>query len=140
MGAGASMLGIQRQLLPIALVLLAIGSGASAVRAEPQRGGSSAQATASATTQAGLARHLRLIGAVFYGAWWCPHCNHQKDLFGSAAMELLPYVECDKDDAGRKRCQEAQVRAYPTWDLKGERRMGVLSLEELALWSGYSNR
>jgi hypothetical protein len=61
-------------------------------------------------------------------------------MFGVAALELLPYVECDKDDAGRRRCEEAQVRAYPTWDLKGERRTGVLSLEELARWSGYNSR
>ena len=46
-------------------------------------------------------------------------------------------MECDKDDAGRKQCEKAQVRGYPTWDLKGERRLGVLSLEELEIWSGY---
>jgi glutaredoxin len=84
-----------------------------------------------------LARHLKQKGAVVYGAWWCPHCTQQKELFGLEAIELLPYVECDKDDAGRKQCQEAQVRGYPTWDLNGERRLGVLSLEELEIWSGY---
>jgi hypothetical protein len=47
-------------------------------------------------------------------------------------------VECDKDDAGRQRCQDAQVRGYPTWELNGERRLGVLSLEELEIWSGYN--
>jgi len=89
--------------------------------------------------QKALARHLKEQAAVVYGAWWCPHCNHQKELFGVEAIELLPYVECDKDDAGRKQCQKAQVKGYPTWDLNGERRLGVLSLEELEIWSGYSS-
>jgi thiol-disulfide isomerase/thioredoxin len=87
--------------------------------------------------QLALVEHLRRKGAVFYGAWWCPHCFTQKNLFGTEAGRLLPYVECDKDDAGRKRCLSAKVRAYPSWDLGGERREGVQSLEELKRWSGY---
>jgi hypothetical protein len=31
----------------------------------------------------------------------------------------------------------AKIRAYPTWDLNGERREGVLSLEELERWSQF---
>jgi hypothetical protein len=73
---------------------------------------------------------------LFYGAWWCGHCNHQKGLFGAEAASKLPYVECDKDDAGRRRCQTAKIRAFPTWDYKGERREGVLELEELRIWVG----
>jgi len=88
--------------------------------------------------QLALVEHLRLKGALFYGAWWCPHCFHQKNLFGTEAGQRLPYVECDKDDQGRQRCAAAGIRAFPTWDLKGERREGVLSLEELKLWSGFS--
>ena len=130
--------GIRRTLLLVALALLAMGSSVGTALAEPTS--AATQAAASTSRQSDLARHLRLVGAVFYGAWWCPHCTHQKEMFGSAALELLPYVECDKDDAGRQRCEEAQVRAYPTWVLKGERRLGVLSLDELALWSGYTNR
>lgn len=130
--------GIRRTLLLVALALLAMGSSVGTALAEPTS--AAPGAAASTSRQSDLARHLRLVGAVFYGAWWCPHCTHQKEMFGSAALELLPYVECDKDDAGRQRCEEAQVRAYPTWVLKGERRLGVLSLDELALWSGYTNR
>ena len=55
------------------------------------------------------------------------------------AGQRLPYVECDKDDAGRQRCAAASIRAFPTWDLNGERREGVQSLEELKLWSGFSS-
>ena len=73
---------------------------------------------------------------LFYGAWWCGHCNHQKTLFGAEAASKLPYVECDKDDPGRLRCQTAKIRAFPTWDYRGERREGVLELEELRIWVG----
>ncbi|NEQ97686.1 MAG: hypothetical protein F6K30_13370 [Cyanothece sp. SIO2G6] len=44
----------------------------------------------------GLAQHLTRIGARMYGAYWCPHCQTQKDLFGSGVSEL-DYVECDAD-------------------------------------------
>jgi glutaredoxin len=117
---------------------LVLGSGAPAA----DSGGNSTSNAAiqpSTNRQKALARHLKQKGAVVYGAWWCPHCNHQKELFGLEAIEHLPYVECDKDDAGRKQCQKAQVKGYPTWDLNGERRLGVLSLEELEIWSGYSS-
>ena len=105
--------------------------------AESSSPASNAAIQASSSRQKALARHLKQKGAVVYGAWWCPHCNHQKELFGLEALELLPYVECDKDAAGRKQCEQAQVKGYPTWDLNGERRLGVLSLEELEIWSGY---
>ena len=75
---------------------------------------------------------------MFYGAWWCPHCTHQKDLFGPDAAERLPYVECDRDDSGRQRCAAAAIRVFPTWDLNGERREGLLTIEELRIWSGYA--
>jgi len=130
------------RLLPGALGFIAAGSIAagSATPAAESSGNSTASSTIqpSNNRQKGLAQHLKLKGAVVYGAWWCPHCNHQKELFGVEAIELLPYVECDKDDAGRQRCQDAQVRGYPTWELNGERRLGVLSLEELEIWSGYN--
>ena len=130
--------------LPIVLSLVAAGwiTALPAAQAAESSSAGAAASTIEASTnrQKELAKHLKLKGAVLYGAWWCPHCTHQKELFGIEAIELLPYVECDKDDAGRVRCQQAQVRAYPTWDLKGERRVGVLSLEELTIWSGYSPR
>ncbi|WP_411871096.1 hypothetical protein [Vulcanococcus limneticus] len=87
--------------------------------------------------QLALVEHLRSKGAIFYGAWWCPHCFTQKNLFGTEAGRKLPYVECAKDDAGRQRCEAAGIRAFPSWDLNGQRREGVLSLEELKVWSGF---
>ncbi len=36
---------------------------------------------------------LKDKGATFYGAFWCPHCQAQKKLFGRSVAKL-PYVEC----------------------------------------------
>jgi hypothetical protein len=88
--------------------------------------------------QKALSEHLRAKGAIFYGAWWCPACFQQKNLFGKEGGNTLPYVECDKTDTGRARCMAAKIRAFPTWELAGkERREGVQTIEELKLWSGY---
>src|SRR3989344_8083454 len=40
-----------------------------------------------------FARCLKDRGAIFYGAFWCPHCQNQKTMFGRSSR-LLPYVEC----------------------------------------------
>jgi uncharacterized membrane protein len=88
--------------------------------------------------QQALAQHLANSGATFYGAFWCPHCQEQKALFGGAAGSL-PYVECDPKgvNAQTARCEGANVRVFPTWVIGAERREGVLSLEELARVSGF---
>jgi hypothetical protein len=101
----------------------------------PQGGGENF--ASSNPSQRGLAEHLRRQGYVFYGAWWCPACNQQKNLFGQPAAQRLPYLECEKGAAGQQRCSQAGIRAYPTWIKGGERREGVLTLEELKRWSGY---
>lgn len=108
---------------------------ATAVAAAPTKG---LEAVSPSTPyQIALAEHLRLKGAIFYGAWWCPHCFHQKNLFGTEGARILPYIECDKEDQGRQKCVAAKVRAYPTWVLGGERREGMLTLAELSAWSGF---
>jgi len=86
-----------------------------------------------------LAVHLRESGARFYGASWCPHCNTQKEMFEGAAREL-PYVECSPEGRGGGQapvCAEAGIRSYPTWIIDGERRRGVLSPQQLALYSDF---
>jgi hypothetical protein len=91
--------------------------------------------------QLGVSQHLKQIGAIFYGAWWCPACLRQKALFGREASAQLPYLECDKEASDRDRCVAAEVKAFPTWVLKGkERLIGVQSLEELKTWSGYKTQ
>jgi hypothetical protein len=73
-------------------------------------------------------------GATFYGAFWCPHCQNQKALFGSSA-KLLPYVECSTPD-GRGQlqvCIDAGVANYPTWKFgTSTTELGEVSLERLS--------
>jgi hypothetical protein len=52
----------------------------------------------------------------------------------------LPYVECDPKGINPRPdlCQQINVKAYPTWVVHGERREGVLSLDQLAEMSRFS--
>ncbi len=73
--------------------------------------------------------------ATFYGAFWCPHCNDQKKLFGSKSVKNLDYVECSTPDGkGQTQvCIDAEITGYPTWEFAdGERVDGVMTLESLA--------
>ena len=87
-----------------------------------------------------LTQHLLTIGARFYGAWTSPACFKQMNLFGKQAGGELPYVKCLKPKQLQEQaeaCNEAEIRAYPTWVLPdGRRKVGVQSLEALSLWSG----
>ena len=87
----------------------------------------------------GLANHLRDSGAHFYGAFWCPHCQEQKDLFGASARQL-PYVECTPNgrNGGRSAaCVANNIADYPTWIIDGRRYTGVMTASELARLSGF---
>ncbi len=59
---------------------------------------------------------LKDKGAVFYGAFWCPHCQSEKKLFG-ASEKLLPYVECSTPDGNGQTqiCKDKNIQGYPTW-------------------------
>mgnify|MGYP003393073661 FL=1 len=73
-------------------------------------------------------------GATFFGAFWCPHCQNQKAMFGSSA-KLLPYKECSTPDGKGQLpvCTDAGVTGYPTWEFAdGSREGGEVSLERLA--------
>ena len=54
-----------------------------------------------------------------YGAYWCPHCARQRELFGREAWSYILYQECgDKGYQGDvKLCKSQQdiVTGYPTW-------------------------
>lgn len=79
-------------------------------------------------------------GATFYGAFWCPHCQDQKAIFGKSER-LLPYVECSTPDRRGQLpvCQEAGITGYPTWEFAdGSRISSVLSLEQLSRETGCS--
>ncbi|MBI5139737.1 hypothetical protein HZA26_03970 [Candidatus Nomurabacteria bacterium] len=77
---------------------------------------------------------LKEKGAVFYGAFWCPHCQAQKKMFGSSAKDL-PYVECSTLDAKgtTQVCKDKNITGYPTWEFAdGSRLGGEVSLTDLA--------
>ena len=81
----------------------------------------------------GFAQCLSDSGAKFYGAFWCSHCNDQKEMFGKSA-KLLPYVECsNKDGSQNEVCVSAKIEGYPTWVFAdGFKQSGLMSFEELA--------
>ena len=83
----------------------------------------------------GLAVRLADSGALFYGAYWCPHCQEQKAMFG-ASQDRLPYVECSpsgpRGDVASS-CVSAGVQTYPTWVFAdGSRVSAVIPPRELA--------
>lgn len=72
-------------------------------------------------------------GAKFYGAFWCPHCQKQKEMFEWS--EKIPYVECSTPDAKGQLevCTAAGVNSYPTWIFAdGSKLSGETPLETLA--------
>jgi uncharacterized membrane protein len=86
-----------------------------------------------------LALHLRDSGARFYGAYWCPHCQEQKEMF-EASADRLPYIECTPNGRSGARsmaCTANDIRDYPTWIIDGRRYTGVLPVAELARLSGF---
>ena len=87
-----------------------------------------------------LTQHLKAIGAKFYGAWTCPACFKQMNLFGKQAGADLTYVECRKPEQlpdQADACIAAEIRADPTWVLSdGRRKVGIQSLEALSRWGG----
>jgi thiol-disulfide isomerase/thioredoxin len=88
-----------------------------------------------------FAKCLGEKGAKFYGAYWCPHCQSQKDMFGNA-KKFLPYTECS-DPNGKNSsivqqvCRDANIKLYPTWQFPdGTRAVGEQSLSTLANKTG----
>lgn len=81
-----------------------------------------------------FAQCLGNAGAKFYGAFWCPHCQEQKKLFGNS-VDKLPYEECSTPDGKGQLaiCKEKGIQSYPTWIFADDsRETGVLSLAKLA--------
>lgn len=100
---------------------------------------SQGQLMAQSQTFAGkLAQHLRVSGAKMYGAYWCPHCQDQKKLFGTATKQV-PYIECDPrgEKPQTKLCQEKGIKGFPTWEISGKLYEGLRSLDDLANLAGY---
>lgn len=81
-----------------------------------------------------LAQCINDSGAKFYGAFWCPHCQATKAMFGKSA-KLLPYVECSTSNGKDQLqiCKDLNIEGYPTWILAdGTRLRGEKTIAELA--------
>lgn len=91
-----------------------------------------------------LAEHLDRVGAVYYGASWCPSCQQQNREFGPS-YQHLPYVECSPQ--GRNgpvafECVANEITSYPTWIIGSRRITELQTPEDLARlsrfdWAGW---
>lgn len=75
-----------------------------------------------------------------YGAYWCPHCAEQKEMFGES-FAFVPYTECGVAGDRRKEqpiCKDAGIKNFPTWQFPptGERVEAVIPLLELSKRTG----
>ena len=75
-----------------------------------------------------------------YGAYWCPHCAEQKEMFESS-FQYVPYVECGVPGSREEApsCKDAGIKHFPTWQFAdGERREGTQPLAALGTKTGCS--
>jgi len=88
---------------------------------------------------AGLAQHLRSIGAVVYVSEGCGYCKTQKEMFGDA-LEYIDMVLCsgpvEMNPQGEV-CMDKGISAVPTWEIHGRFHSGYQTPGELAEISGY---
>ena len=114
---------------------LAVSAGPALAGPGLNPGGSEGDST---PAQRQLAKQLNKAGLKYYGSWRCPACQYQGRLFGTPAVESLPYVECARPQslpAQHQACLDARIMGFPTWiHPSGERRVGVQSLDELRDW------
>ncbi|MBI4281270.1 hypothetical protein HY625_00445 [Candidatus Uhrbacteria bacterium] len=91
----------------VAIIVVAIGSFAI----------HKLNAPANAGEYDAFAQCLTDKGVAMYGAWWCPHCQNQKKLFGSS-FEKIRSIECAQPgnaNAQTQECIDAHINGYPTW-------------------------
>lgn len=85
-----------------------------------------------------FAQCINDTGTIFYGAFWCPHCQNQKKMFGSAE-KFLAYAECSTPDAKgqTEECKDKGITNYPTWIFPDASvQTGEVSLTDLAAKTG----
>jgi glutaredoxin len=85
-----------------------------------------------------FAQCLKDKGVIMYGAFWCPHCQRTKAMFG-ASSKYLPYVECSSPDGQSQLqvCKDKGIQSYPTWTFPGTTTTltGEHTLQEIAALS-----
>jgi hypothetical protein len=90
-----------------------------------------------------LAKRLNEKGVTMYGAYWCPHCSRQKEVFGAEAWSVMNYVECSPKGygfQGTKMCKG--IDGYPTFKDKNDKLINVSGeqpLQSLAQMVGYTD-
>lgn len=70
--------------------------------------------------------------AELYWQTGCPACQRQKDMFGEN-LKYITHFNCAIDT---QKCVENNIEKVPTWIIKGEKYIGVQSLEELKQLTG----
>lgn len=86
-----------------------------------------------------FAKCLTRNNATVYGAYWCPHCLSQKEMFGQLGFAEINYVECDPrgPDSKPALCLKNGIKSYPTWIFADKTKMeGEISFEKLAEKTG----
>jgi len=76
-----------------------------------------------------------------YGAYWCPHCQNNKEMFGNGGKILVDlgiYVECEAGGENPQAdvCSEKGISGYPTWEISNNLYSGEMSLDKIAELSG----
>ena len=96
--------------------------------------------TISSTEKIKFAKYLTEKNIIMYSAYWCPHCNDQKQLFGKKAVDELTIIECAKDGKNNQfeLCQEKDIEGYPSWEINNQIFSGTRSLSELAKMTNYN--
>ncbi len=90
-----------------------------------------------------LANHLGQKKVTAYGAYWCPHCHEQQQLFGKQAWSKIDHIECAADAKVNPQpdvCQQAGITGYPTWSIDGKLEAGVKKLAQLGELTGYQGK
>ena len=86
-----------------------------------------------------FARALDESGTRFFGASWCPACEAQKALFEDG-YKFLPFIEVTNNSRELNSigiAENLEGEELPTWEFPdGDRRTGILSLQELSQESG----
>ncbi len=86
----------------------------------------------------GFAQCLSEQKAVVYGAYWCPSCKKQEEMFGQS-WKHIDYIECATPgiQSQVKICQDANIEGYPTWIFGNDKRVtGAQTFEQLAAETG----
>lgn len=118
------------KLLPLPVLLAAVVLAAASLIISC---GSNTSAGSSAESLDQFAACLAEKGAELYGAYWCSHCESQKEMFGPSFAKIK-YVECTVEI---EKCNEEEISGYPTWKFKdGTSMPGTQSFTVLAVKTG----